>query len=204
LVFERFDEQARQVVVLAQEEAGALKHDYIGTEHLLLGLATSSSPAADILASCGATPDAVRGEIVAVVGEGRAHPSGPVPFTPYAKMALELALRVCLEMRGDVLRSEHLLLGLLRGKEDIAVQVLVTLGVDLDFVAATARRSAGTARQAPGGPPGGSARTPAPRPSTALSLTRLERRLNTVATELASLRAEVRQLTTEVRRAIER
>jgi ATP-dependent Clp protease ATP-binding subunit ClpA len=124
-MFERFSGQARHVVVTAQEEARELDHNYIGTEHLLLGiLAASDSLASGSLTALGYTRDDVRATLVALVGRGKASPGGHIPFTPRAKKVLELALREALQLKHNYIGTEHILLGLLREGEGIAAQIL--------------------------------------------------------------------------------
>jgi ATP-dependent Clp protease ATP-binding subunit ClpC len=124
-MFERFSGQARHVVVSAQEEARDLDHNYIGTEHLLLGLlATSDSLASASLIALGYTHDNVRDAVEAVVGRGKASPSGHVPFTPRAKKVLELSLREALQLKHNYIGTEHILLGLLREGGGRAAQIL--------------------------------------------------------------------------------
>jgi hypothetical protein len=134
-MFERFTDRARRVVVLAQEEARLLKHNYVGTEHLLLGLIhEGKGVAAGALESLGIGLETVRHEVEAVIGEGQEAPSGHIPFTPRAKKALELSLREALELSHDYIGTEHILLGLIREGDGVAAQVLVRLGADLDRV----------------------------------------------------------------------
>jgi ATP-dependent Clp protease ATP-binding subunit ClpA len=124
-MFERFSGQARQVVVSAQEEARELDHNYIGTEHLLLGLlATSDSLASASLTALGYTRDDVQAKLVAIVGRGKASAGGHIPFTPRAKKVLELALREALQLKHNYIGTEHILLGLLREGEGMAAQIL--------------------------------------------------------------------------------
>ena len=124
-MFERFSGQARYVVVGAQEEARALDHNYIGTEHLLLGLlATSDSLASASLTALGFTHDSVRDAVEASVGRGKASPGGHIPFTPRAKKVLELALREALQLKHNYIGPEHILLGLLREGQGRAAQIL--------------------------------------------------------------------------------
>jgi ATP-dependent Clp protease ATP-binding subunit ClpA len=124
-MFERFSGQARHVVVSAQEEARALDHNYIGTEHLLLGLlATSDSLASASLAALGYTRADVRASLETIVGRGKASPGGHIPFTPRAKKVLELSLREALQLKHNYIDTEHILLGLLREGEGIAAQIL--------------------------------------------------------------------------------
>ncbi len=130
-MFERFTERARRVVVLAQEEARLLGHASIGTEHLLLGLASlGEGAAAEALRDLGVDGNSVRERVVGVVGRGGEPPSGHVPFTPRAKTALELSLREALTAGHDHIGTGHLLLGLLAGGDGVAIEVLNTLGHD--------------------------------------------------------------------------
>jgi len=134
-MFERFTERARQVVVLAQEEARTLKHNYIGTEHILLGLLREEEGlAARVLESLDITVERVRAQVVRIVGSGEEVTSGQIPFTPRAKKVLELALRESLQLGHDYIGTEHLLLGLVRGGEGPAAEVLQQRGVELDTV----------------------------------------------------------------------
>ena len=134
-MFERFTNRARRVVVLAQEEARLLSHNYIGTEHLLLGLLhENEGMAAHVLEEMGVSLDAVRGEVMTIVGTGESSPSGHIPFTPRAKKVLELSLREALQLGTDYIGTEHLLLGLIREGEGVAAQILVRLGQDLGTV----------------------------------------------------------------------
>ncbi len=134
-MFERFTDRARRVVVLAQEEARALHHNYIGTEHILLGLIQEGEGvAAKALESLGISLDAVRTEVKDIIGSGGNPPSGYIPFTPRAKKVLELALREALQLGHKYIGTEHILLGLIREGEGVAAQVLVKLGADLSRV----------------------------------------------------------------------
>jgi ATP-dependent Clp protease ATP-binding subunit ClpA len=135
-MFERFTKRARRVVVLAQEEARMLSHDYIGTEHLLLGLVHEGTGlAAQALESLGITQQAVRQQVEEIIGRGHQDPrGGHIPFTPQAKKALELSLREALQIGHNYIGTEHILLGLIREGEGPAAQVLVSLGADLDTV----------------------------------------------------------------------
>jgi ATP-dependent Clp protease ATP-binding subunit ClpC len=136
-MFERFTERARRVVVLAQEEARELDHNYIGTEHLLLGLLREGEGmAARVLDELGISRLAVREQVVKLIGRGRSTPSGHIPFTPRAKKALELSLREALQLSHNHIGTEHILLGLIREGEGVAAQVLVELGADLNRVRA--------------------------------------------------------------------
>ena len=134
-MFERFTDRARRVVVLAQEEARTFNHDYIGTEHILVGLIREDGGvAAKGLESLGIGLDAVRQQIEEIVGIGEQAPSGHVPFTPRAKKVLELSLREALQLGYDYIGTEHILLGLIREGDGVAAQVLVRLGADLNQV----------------------------------------------------------------------
>jgi ATP-dependent Clp protease ATP-binding subunit ClpC len=135
LMFERFTDRARRVVVLAQEEARMLNHNYIGTEHILLGLIhEGEGVAAKALESLGISLDAVREQVQEIIGQGQTAPSGHIPFTPRAKKVLELSLREALQLGHNYIGTEHILLGLIREGEGVAAQVLVKLGADLNRV----------------------------------------------------------------------
>jgi ATP-dependent Clp protease ATP-binding subunit ClpC len=134
-VFERFTDRARRVIVYAQEEARLLSHDYVGTEHLLLGLVhDGQGVAAKTLESLGIRLEAVRVQVEAIIGRGQRAPSGHVPFTPRAKKVLELSLREAKQLGHNYIGTEHLLLGLIREGEGVAAQVLLTLSGDLSRV----------------------------------------------------------------------
>jgi ATP-dependent Clp protease ATP-binding subunit ClpA len=134
-MFERFTDRARQTVVLAQEEARRLNHNYIGTEHVLLGLIHErEGVAARALMSMGVSLEAVRREIKEIIGTGDHAPTGHIPFTPRAKKVLELSLREALQLGHNYIGTEHILLGLVREGEGVAAQVLVKLGADLDRI----------------------------------------------------------------------
>jgi ATP-dependent Clp protease ATP-binding subunit ClpC len=134
-VFERFTDRARRVVVLAQEEARLLNHNYIGTEHILLGLIhEGEGVAAKALESLGISLDKVRQQVEEIIGAGQSPPSGHIPFTPRAKKVLELSLREALQLGHNYIGTEHILLGLIREGEGVAAQVLVKLGADLGRV----------------------------------------------------------------------
>ncbi len=129
MVFERFTEQARHAVQLAQEEARALKHDYIGTEHILLGLLREEQgPAARVLGGFGITVERVRTQVLTAVGSGEAVTSGQIPFTPRAKKVLELALREALSLSHDHIGTEHILLGLVGENDGLGARLLIELG----------------------------------------------------------------------------
>ena len=134
-MFERFTDRARRVVVLAQEEARMLNHNYIGTEHILLGLIhEGEGVAAKGLESLGISLEAVRSQVEEIIGQGQQAPSGHIPFTPRAKKVLELSLREALQLGHNYIGTEHILLGLIREGEGVAAQVLVKLGADLSRV----------------------------------------------------------------------
>jgi ATP-dependent Clp protease ATP-binding subunit ClpC len=134
-MFERFTDRARRVVVLAQEEARMLNHNYIGTEHILLGLIhEGEGVAAKALESLGISLEAVRQQVEEIIGQGQQAPSGHIPFTPRAKKVLELSLRESMQLGHNYIGTEHILLGLLREGEGVAAQVLVRLGADLNRV----------------------------------------------------------------------
>lgn len=131
-MFERFTDRARRVIVLAQEEARSLKHNYIGTEHLLLGLIREGEGvAAKALASKGVELDATRQQVEEMIGKGSAAPTGHIPFTPHARQVLELSLREALQLGHSYIGTEHVLLGLIREGEGVGTQVLVKMGVDV-------------------------------------------------------------------------
>jgi ATP-dependent Clp protease ATP-binding subunit ClpC len=131
-VFERFTDRARRVVVLAQEEARMLDHNYIGTEHILLGLIhEGEGVAARALEALGISLGAVRKQVEEIIGRGQTAPTGEIPFTPRAKKVLELSLREALQLGHNYIGTEHILLGLVREGEGVAAQVLVKEGADL-------------------------------------------------------------------------
>jgi ATP-dependent Clp protease ATP-binding subunit ClpC len=134
-LFERFTERARQVVVLAQEEARTLKHNYIGTEHILLGLLREEEGlAARVLESLDITTERVRSQVVRIVGSGEEVTSGQIPFTPRAKKVLELALREALSLGHNYIGTEHILLGLVRENEGVAARILLDFDADSDKI----------------------------------------------------------------------
>jgi ClpA/ClpB-like protein len=134
-MFERFTDRARRVVVLAQEEARILNHNYIGTEHILLGLIhEGEGVAAKALESLGISLEAVRSQVEEIIGQGQAAPTGHIPFTPRAKKVLELSLREALQLGHKYIGTEHILLGLIREGEGVAAQVLQKLGASLNRV----------------------------------------------------------------------
>ena len=131
-MFERFTDRARRAVVLAQEEARMLNHNYIGTEHILLGLIhEGEGVAAKALESLNISLEAVRQQVEEIIGQGQAAPTGHIPFTPRAKKVLELSLREALQLGHNYIGTEHILLGLLREGEGLAAKVLTDEGFDL-------------------------------------------------------------------------
>jgi hypothetical protein len=136
-VFERFTDRARRVVVLAQEEARLLNHNYIGTEHILLGLIhDQEGVAAKALDALKISHEAVRRQVIDIVGQGEGAPSGHIPFTPRAKKVLELSLREAIGLGHNYIGTEHILLGLVREGEGVAATIVVALGGNLDRVRA--------------------------------------------------------------------
>jgi ATP-dependent Clp protease ATP-binding subunit ClpC len=158
-LFERFTERARQVVVLAQEEARTLKHNYIGTEHILLGLLREEEGlAARVLESLDITTERVRSQVVRIVGSGEEVTSGQIPFTPRAKKVLELALREALSLGHNYIGTEHILLGLVRENEGVAARILLDFDADSDKIRNEVIRmlsGPGGRRQGGGGGPQG-------------------------------------------------
>ena len=144
-MFERFTDRARRVVVLAQEEARLLDHNYIGTEHLLLGLISEEEGvAAKALESLGVSLEAARRQVRDVIGQGQVAPTGHIPFTPRAKKVLELSFREALQLGHNYIGTEHLLLGLIGEGEGVAAEVLRDLGVDLRSARRAVLRQLGT------------------------------------------------------------
>ncbi len=195
-MFERFSDQARRVVVQAQEEARLLSHNYIGTEHLLLGLLREpDSTAARALDSLGVSLDEARAQTEEIIGRGRRQPSGHIPFTPRAKKVLELSLPEARRLGQPTIDTEHLLLGLLREGEGVAAQVLVRLGVDLNkarqAVIDLAPRSPGAVLPEPGAFAAAGQRQ---RPAAvgAARLIELEGQVASLAAEVERLRAILR------------
>ena len=132
-MFERFTDRARRVVVLAQEEARLLNHNYIGTEHILLGLIhEGEGVAAKALEQLGISLEAVRTQVEEIIGHGGSSPSGHIPFTPRAKKVLELSLREALQLGHNYIGTEHILLGLIHEGEGLAAQVLSEMEVELE------------------------------------------------------------------------
>jgi len=157
-VFERFTERARQVVVLAQDEARALKHNYIGTEHILLGLLREEEGlAARVLESLDITVEEVRAQVARIVGQGDEVTTGQIPFTPRAKKVLELALREALSLGHNYIGTEHILLGLVRENEGVAARILLDFDADAEKIRNEIIRMLSGPGRRQGGSPGGSA-----------------------------------------------
>jgi ATP-dependent Clp protease ATP-binding subunit ClpC len=134
-MFERFTERARQVVVLAQDEARVLRHNYIGTEHLLLGLLREEEGiAARVLDSLGVTIEEVRAQVGRIVGQGDEVTTGQIPFTPRAKKVLELSLREAQSTGHNYIGTEHVLLGLVRENSGVAARILLDFDADADKI----------------------------------------------------------------------
>jgi ATP-dependent Clp protease ATP-binding subunit ClpC len=149
-VFERFTERAKQVVVLAQDEARALRHNYIGTEHILLGLLREEEGlAARVLESLDITVEEVRAQVARIIGQGE-EPivSGQIPFTPRAKKVLELSLREALSLKHNYIGTEHILLGLVRENEGVAARILLDFDADAEKI----RNEIMRVLSSPGGP----------------------------------------------------
>jgi ATP-dependent Clp protease ATP-binding subunit ClpC len=150
-VFERFTERARQVVVFAQEEARDLKHNYIGTEHLLLGvLRVEDGLGARVLADLGVRLDEVRGQVTRIVGPGDEEPSGQIPFTPRAKKVLELALREARRLGSSHIGTEHILLGIVREGDGVAARILLHFEADAEKIRRQYAAIVGAARSSGG------------------------------------------------------
>jgi ATP-dependent Clp protease ATP-binding subunit ClpC len=182
-MFERFTERARQVVVLAQEEARTLKHNYIGTEHILLGLLREEEGlAARVLESLDITVERVRGQVVRIVGSGEEVTSGQIPFTPRAKKVLELALREALSLGHNYIGTEHILLGLVRENEGVAARILLDFDADSEKIRnEVIRMLSGPARQR-----GGAATTSGPASAEAKKSSKLLDQFGRNLTKLAS------------------
>ncbi len=183
-MFERFTDRARRVVVLAQDEAKMLNHNYIGTEHILLGLIhEGEGVAAKALESMSISLEAVREQVEEIIGQGQTVPTGHIPFTPRAKKVLELSLREALQMNHSYIGTEHILLGLIREGEGVAAQVLIKLGADLNRVRNTVLQllsgySGGGKEAATSGAP-----DVGPAPSSATVLDQFGRNLTQLARE---------------------
>ena len=160
-MFERFTERARQVTVLAQDEARTLRHDYIGTEHILLGLLREEEGlAARVLESLDITVERVRGQVVRIVGSGEEVTSGQIPFTPRAKKVLEMALREALSLGHNYIGTEHILLAIARENDGVASRILLDFDADAEKIRSEVLRmvSGPSGRRAgrgggPSGPP---------------------------------------------------
>jgi ATP-dependent Clp protease ATP-binding subunit ClpA len=149
-MFERFTERARQVIVLAQDEARTLGHDYIGTEHILLGLLREEDGlAARVLDSLDITVEEVRAQIARIVGQGDEVTTGQIPFTPRAKKVLELALREALSLGHNYIGTEHILLGLVRENEGVAARILLDFDADAEKIRNEIIRTPSEHEQAP-------------------------------------------------------
>src|ERR1700751_4067036 len=181
-MFERFTDRAGRVVVLAQEEARMLNHNYIGTEHILLGLIhEGEGVAAKSLESLGISLEGVRAQVEEIIGQGQQAPSGHIPFTPRAKKVLELSLREALQLGHSYIGTEHILLGLIREGEGVAAQVLQKLGADLSRVRQQViQLLSGYAGAKEGAPQGGGAPGEA-QPSGSLVLDQFGRNLTQLA-----------------------
>jgi ATP-dependent Clp protease ATP-binding subunit ClpC len=186
-MFERFTDEARRVVVLAQEESRELNHSYIGTEHLLLGLLRGEGSAAAALASLDVGLDAARERVAEIVGRGQQAPSGHIPFTPRAKKVLELSLRESVRLGHPYIGSEHILAGLIAEGHGVAVEVLRILGAEPDRVRARVIELIPEPGDEPGEPGGAGFRVlPSPsRPGEVLDrLDAIERRLDAIERRL--------------------
>ncbi|MDE0289418.1 MAG: dihydroneopterin aldolase [bacterium] len=185
-MFERFTDRARRVVVLAQEEAGLLNHDYIGTEHILLGLIRETEGiGGQALRSLGMRLDSVRSQVVETIGRGHRSRSGYISFTRRAKTVLELSLREALQLGHDYIDTEHVLLGLIREGDGVAAQVLEELGADLPEIRrAVVRLLAGGASEDP--PERGPVRARGPDDSITLKGLRIPARHGVTDEERAS------------------
>lgn len=165
-MFERFTQRARQVVILAGDEARALKHNYLGTEHILLGLLLEKEGlSARVLESLDITVEEVRAQVARIVGQGDEAVTGQIPYTPRAKEVLELSLRESLSLGHDSIGTEHLLLGLVRVNDCVAARILLDSGAD----AAKVRDETIRMLSGRGGPPSLEARTTGREPVTAQS-----------------------------------
>ena len=186
-MFERFTDRARRVVVLAQDEARLLGHNYIGTEHVLLGLIREGDGvAAKALTTLDISLEATRQQIEGIIGRGQEAPKGHIPFTPRAKKVLELSLREATQIGHDYIGTEHILLGLIREGDGVAAQVLVASGADLNRVRQQVIQllhgSQGPG-SAPGSAPGGPDNLRERLASIAARLAVIERRLNETTAE---------------------
>jgi ATP-dependent Clp protease ATP-binding subunit ClpC len=197
-VYERFTDRARRAVVQAQEEARMLNHNYIGTEHILLGLIHErDGMAAQALESLGIGLDVVRQQIEEIIGRGQQAPPEHIPFTTRSKKVLELSLREALQLGHDYIGTEHILLGLIREGDGVAAQVLVKLGADLNRVRQQVIQllhgHQGKVAMSVGSWPGGRARAGLPHDVHA-RIGALDHRLAALAKELDRLNAELERL----------
>jgi hypothetical protein len=202
-MLERFTDRARRVVKLAEEEARRLDHNYIGTEHILLGLIREDKGvAAKALESLGISLQAVREQVEEIIGQGQQAPSEVIPFTPRAKKVLELSLRESLQLRHHYIGTEHILLGLIREGDGVAAQVLVKLGADLNRVRQQVIGLISAQQPQPGLPP----REGAPATEAQDRLDAIEARLNAIEALLAAVeqRVGIRPDTTDLDEQIDR
>ena len=145
-MFERFTERARQVVVFAQDEARELRHNYIGTEHLLLGLLREGGMGAQVLDALNVTVEEVRAQVARIVGQGDEVTTGQIPFTPRAKKVLELSLREAMSLNHNYIGTEHILLGLVRENEGVAARILLDFDADAEKIRNEVARKLGGPR----------------------------------------------------------
>jgi ATP-dependent Clp protease ATP-binding subunit ClpC len=165
-MFERFTDRARKVVVLAQEEARGLGHNYIGTEHLLLGLcAEGTGVGAVVLEDAGLSPPMLRADVQRIIGEVSGAPQGQIPFTPRAKKVLELALREALKLSHNYIGTEHILLGIVTEGEGVAAQILVSHDLGPEEVRARVLEKLGLPAERSAAARGGPLRVPRGRPN---------------------------------------
>jgi ATP-dependent Clp protease ATP-binding subunit ClpA len=189
-MLERFTDQARRVVVLAEEEARMLNHNWIGTEHILLGLIREDDGvAAKALESLGISLQPVRAQVEEVIGHGQQVPSEVIPFTPRSKKVLELSLRESLQLRHNYIGTEHILLGLIREGDGVAAQVLVKLGADLNRVRQQVIQLTSGQQPQPGRLP---PREGAPAAEAQARLDAIEFRLNAIELLLAAIEQRLR------------
>jgi len=205
-MFERFTDRARRVVVIAQEEARMLNHDYIGTEHILLGLIhEGQGVASEVLDTLGVSLDAARGRVEEIIGQGAKAPTGHIPFTPRAKKVLELSLKEAVGLGSGYIGTEHILLGLLREGDGVACHVLTDLGLDLNGVRQVVIRRAEERGPEPEGASNGESAGPGPLARIEERLERIERQIgierpgSPVHAELAAARDEIHRLTVLLR-----
>jgi hypothetical protein len=181
-MLERFTDRARRVVKLAEEEARRLDHNWIGTEHILLGLIhEGDGVGAKALESLGISLDAVRQQVVEIIGQGQQAPGEVIPFTPRSKKVLELSLRESLQLGHDYIGTEHILLGLIREGDGVAAQVLVKLGADQNRVRQQVIQLISGQQPQPGGLP----------PREGVAVTEARARLDTIAGRLAAIEGQL-------------